>query len=1132
MSRKDISLAGRLITSTDPLLIGGGQGDAPANFRQLTNMRYEDQNPQGVKGHTKINSTALTATGYVKTRSGFHFKKDFPSESHVVLQAENTGETASAILQNTVAVPSATGSFSLNYSSVGHTSDAIHTDTSSAGLGRFTGAPAGFLAYCNSAETMVWGGDESRVASFIRFDPDDNKKKWDYTDQISNTLTTDVATLVKSGGSLDANTVLLLHLDEASGNPDDASTSNHTVTNNGSMAYDATNKKFGDRSAIFDGSNDYLSLTDHANFDFSTGGTSGIFTFEFWMSGPAGQTGTVWYQEVDATNYLRIKWNYVETSGSFDLGFFTLEVFDSGGSNQTVTGAPVQFHTSLFDFHHIAVVGDGTNYYIFQNGNLKTVAAIVTTPEDYHTAGGNAYIGADNPGGGGVTSFLEAHIDEFRISSVARWISQFTPQAAAYPVNSAEVYLGSILPAQGVKFYVGTPNTTASTPVVNYWDGDNWVPVTNQADTTEDPAGDTLGQTGTISFDDTQDIAKPRSIDNQFLYWYRLDFPDLDDTTTVYHVSVDIPFQDIKDIWDGTYRTTLMALGWEEDKQTFSDHTTGVFEDRYESTDGSSFATTHKTWLNATDYLVFGFVERQTGLVFDMVAGKENIVTAAMTVEYWEGDGWVSVGTTNDNTVQDGKTLGKSGTVTWNSPAIGSEFKRQDLGTRRKEPDKIFVPAREGGEGGEDRPAFERFASKEDRKLSESIKKKPYEMVQLDYPLHVYKVSFNGDIESVATPLGVQIYHVGGISAQNDLKDYVFPSVHQNRLFLSNNTSQHKNEEICAAVGTVNVFNGEDATRFKYGGEEGLTAASTMYAQYKDQLSSIRAVFKANETWLLLGNSQQTWRKIQVSDTKGCVAPPTLQRFDVVVEGSSVQVLIFQGSNGIHMFDGRNVIDIHDDIRDIFDDGTINPDEIGNSTSFYDPKRQEYHWMWASGANTDLNKEYVFDVRRFKWFQIDRGTGAYLQCGYTVEDTDGNTFNYGMIDTGHAVRTENGTTFAKTTGSNEIAHTMWLGDFVPSFGVGTKLDNVNLIGKAVSETDTVTLTHYGDGKTAASTPAIVAETQVASGKRIYDARMSVQKGQNFSHSLKFEVTTGSTSVGFEPLGLSLDYKKGSEKGGR
>jgi hypothetical protein len=1116
LSRKNISLAGRLITSQDPLLIDGGQGDGPANFRQLTNMRYKDKNPQGVAGHTKINSSALAT--YLKARSGFHFKKDFPAESHVVIQAENTGETESKIWQNTAAIPG-TGNFSLNHSSVGHTSDAIHTDDASAGLGRFSDAPQGFLAYCNGAESMVWGGDEARVASFIRFDPDDNKKKWDYTDQVANNLTTDVATLAKSGSSVDAETVTLLHFDD---NLTDT-TSSHTWDDGATMTY--LSGKFSNAGS-FDGTTDYILCDDAdlSDFDFS----SGIFTIDFWLYGNSDtDTQTVYYQEgADNNNYTRIYTTRV--AGNYKVVF---KIAKTAGTQIILTSESIGNST----WHHIAVVGDGTDCYLFINGEIVDSGTPTSFPDDLGDGADHAiFVGYDS---NTFLDFLNARIDEFRVTNgKARWTSAFTPSTEAYPVESTEVYLGSILPIQGATFTVETANDQTSTAAAKYWDGSTWASVSSIADTTV-TSGKTLAKDGTISFTDTSSTAKPRSIDNQFLYWYLFSFPDLNNATTVSHVTVDIAFQDIKDIWDGTYRTTLMAIEWDDSKASYADHTIGVFEDRYDSSDTSSFATLNSSpWVAADDFLIFGFVERQTGMVFDLVSSYENTVTAAMAVEYWEGDDWVSVGTLQDNTVQDGKTLGKSGTVTWNAPTLGSEFKRQDLGTRRKAPLGKWVPgtpAYESESGGEGNPAVEaRFVlSKEERRLSESIKKQPYAMAQLDYPMHVYKVSFNGAIDPTTTD-GVQVYHVGGIPAQNDLKDYVFPSIHQNRLFLSNNTSQHKNEEICAAVGTVNVFNGVDATRFKYGGEEGLVAAETLTIQFRDYTSSVRAILKANETWVLFGSSRETWRKLQVSDSKGCVAPLTLQRLDVVVDGALVQVLIFQGSNGIHMFDGKNAIDIDGDIRDIFDDGTINSSEIDNSTSYYDPQKQEYHWFWASGSNTDLNKEYVFDVRKFKWFEIDRGTGARLQCGYTVQDTSGSTYNYGMIDTGHAVRTENGTTFATATGSVEIAHTMWLGDFVPDVGAETKLENVNLVGKAISETDTVTMAHYGDGKTAASTPSVVAETQVASGKRIYDARMSVQKGGHYSHSLKFEVTTGTEVPGFEPLVLSMEYKKERDKGGR
>ena len=74
-----IPVSGKLITSKDPLTLG--QGD----FQELTNMRYKRKNPISVMGMTKLNvSTVVDGTtfpgAYMKTRQGFHFKKDTPTD--------------------------------------------------------------------------------------------------------------------------------------------------------------------------------------------------------------------------------------------------------------------------------------------------------------------------------------------------------------------------------------------------------------------------------------------------------------------------------------------------------------------------------------------------------------------------------------------------------------------------------------------------------------------------------------------------------------------------------------------------------------------------------------------------------------------------------------------------------------------------------------------------------------------------------------------------------------------------------------------------------------------------------------------------------------------------------------------
>ena len=97
----EIPLTGKLMLS-DPATIG-------TNFQTLTNMRYTDANIQSVAGNTKINSTALAT--YLKVRNAHQYTKSQPSENHLLAQAYNTGLTASQVLENTTAIPSA-GDFS------------------------------------------------------------------------------------------------------------------------------------------------------------------------------------------------------------------------------------------------------------------------------------------------------------------------------------------------------------------------------------------------------------------------------------------------------------------------------------------------------------------------------------------------------------------------------------------------------------------------------------------------------------------------------------------------------------------------------------------------------------------------------------------------------------------------------------------------------------------------------------------------------------------------------------------------------------------------------------------------------------------------------------------------------------
>jgi hypothetical protein len=129
-----------------------------------------------VQGYSKINSTALTT--YTKIRSGHQLRTDRDTTSYVLVQAENSGLTASQVFQNQTAVPTA-GDFEAS---------ALHTDATGAGLGRFSDAPQGHIAYANGVESYIWAGDQLRLGALFLVQDTSNSNPVDYTEEANNTL--------------------------------------------------------------------------------------------------------------------------------------------------------------------------------------------------------------------------------------------------------------------------------------------------------------------------------------------------------------------------------------------------------------------------------------------------------------------------------------------------------------------------------------------------------------------------------------------------------------------------------------------------------------------------------------------------------------------------------------------------------------------------------------------------------------------------------------------------------------------------------------------------------------------------------------------------------------------------------
>mgnify|MGYP001564783121 CR=1 FL=1 len=1050
---RELPLNGRMRTADDPATIG------PSDFATLTNLRYNVNNPKGIGGMTKINTAAL---GNPQIKNGIHFTRTFPTaESHVLVSARDGSGLNQKVYRNDTAIPSA-GAFNAT---------ALFADASGYGTGRFSLAPDG-IAYANGKDTALWLGDEANASGFIDYDPN-GTYRYDYTEQVKNSLTdsNNIATLHRKGGTSDANTVLLLHFDTDL--TDSSPATPHTVTANGNAAVSATQTKFGAKSASFDGTGDYLTVSyvsgTDTDFDFS----GGTWTIDFWnrdVSGNVAGTWDLYEHSTDASNYLNISAVKALVSGVY-RSKFVLTIQAAGSPVVSLSTAQV-YSTGAANWWHVAVVENGANYYIFVNGSLAASTSDTDRAVEYT---GTPYIG-----GNGVNSDFMGYIDEFHVSNTARWTAAFEPPTQAYGNQGiTSLYIRSMIPASGAKFYVGTANTAAATAAAFEWIGTGWSAVSSLSDGTAS-AGKSLAQTGSMTWTSTASTSVPKFIDGIQGYWYKIEISGavgLDNTTTVSQVSVLSSMQQIRDIWDGTF----LSIGSFQKyaSSTYNDYTTNVFENDYDSTNSATFATLDAL-ATATDFIVAGFPTRQSALRIGIIGGSVNTTAGTvLTVYYWNGTAWTSVGSVDDGTAQGGISFAKSGVVSWNPASITSEHKQILAGAKKTE------------------------------------------------SLYYYKMAFSQNFSAT-----VRIYNVAGILAQTDLRGYKFPFYHLSRLCLANNADKEPNAVLCSIPYSSHIFNGPDSLPLSIGDGKGLTAGASIYSRFGSTLNSVALFFKESETWVWLGTTKEDLRIHQLSPSIGCNAPLTVKvvpAFDTPDAsgggGIGRSLAIWQGAAGIYMSDGAAISKISNDIRDKFDPlhaNYVGAATLATTTASYDPVNDEYHWI-IPGAG-----EWVFDLRKAKWFRIDRQTGKYLQCGIEVTDTNGTPYTYGALSTGYLERLEYGNTFDGTA----IPYTLRTGDLALHNGSiwrDTTIRKIKVVQLAKTVTaSTPTLTHFGDSKTTGTTYSTY--SAASSGKRLaFTTPPDIRLGPHFFHGLQLtQSTSDETAPGFEPLFIGVYYETASD----
>ena len=189
--------------------------------------------------------------------------------------------------------------------------------------------------------------------------------------------------------------------------------------------------KFGSGLLNFDGVDDQLTAfglfennIEHSNFIFA-----GDFTIECWVNPYANQNSSIISNATSTTigaNQFQIKWIYEDAShGRFDFKL---------GSNTAISGT-TQNWSNPGSYFHVALVRLSNTTSLYVNGTASG------TTSSYSSAVGTSTYDDIYFGLVGTADDLSGFIDEVRVSTTARYTTNFASPASAFTNDSNTVLL-------------------------------------------------------------------------------------------------------------------------------------------------------------------------------------------------------------------------------------------------------------------------------------------------------------------------------------------------------------------------------------------------------------------------------------------------------------------------------------------------------------------------------------------------------------------------------------------------------------------------------------------------------------------------------------------------------------------
>jgi len=197
----------------------------------------------------------------------------------------------------------------------------------------------------------------------------------------------------------------------------------HTLTANGDVKHSTAQNKIGATSIAFDGTNDWITVTDHPDFDFGTS----AFTIEMWVR-----------MDSSSTNYSGL-FTMDNPQCSFRINAQgRIQFLQDHGGTRGNTDDNDTSGTNLRDdaWHHVAMVREGdATWDLYVDGTSEYSGTGMTGNITGHS---DIVIGrrADSN-----SNYLTGYLDEIRVSKVARYTSNFTPSTTAFDDDNDTILL-------------------------------------------------------------------------------------------------------------------------------------------------------------------------------------------------------------------------------------------------------------------------------------------------------------------------------------------------------------------------------------------------------------------------------------------------------------------------------------------------------------------------------------------------------------------------------------------------------------------------------------------------------------------------------------------------------------------